>query len=112
MIIVIITMIGHACESRGDQGINNGEGERKDTEDWIVSKYATYIYVCIYIYKYIYASTYIQKQHNETHQTLIKGGCNRERIEIKWRGLLIQGTLCTCMELSQWNPLILLMHSN
>jgi hypothetical protein len=32
--------------------------------------------------------------------------------KIQWRGELVQGTLYTSMELSQWSPLILFMYAN
>jgi hypothetical protein len=57
-------------------------------------------------------NTYIWRQHNETQQILKKV---EERVgEWKYNGWdeLVQGTLHTCMELSQWNSFILLMYAN
>jgi hypothetical protein len=97
----------------------------RDEEDWrmlyIIYVYIYYICVYIYIYIYIYVIyiyiyviyiyIYIWKQHNETHQMLFEtGGRGSRGMGIQWRSELCSKH--TCIELSQWNALILLMYAN
>jgi hypothetical protein len=40
------------------------------------------------------------------------GSVQREEMGIYWKGQVVQIIVCTWVELSQWNPLVLLMNAN
>jgi hypothetical protein len=53
------------------------------------------------------------RQPQETHQTLFwKQGQGRGEWEYNGGDELVEGSLYTCIELAQWNPLILLIYAN
>jgi hypothetical protein len=70
-----------------------------------------HMYMHMYIHICVYLCLYEDCKWNPPN-TVWKGEERQREWEYNGGGELVQSTLFSCMELSQWNPLVLFMYTN